>query len=182
MYERREISINHKERGAKAISRKLAYVNGKPAPTSSNQSLHILPLRKMPSEISSRCPWQIPGAYLCVFTIDRLGRKPIQGMGFLVLTILFIIMGFAYDALNASVAGTRVFVFLYCLCNFFSNFGPNSTVGVTPGEAFPTRYRSTAHGISAASGKFGAVIAQVGFARLKDIGGENAFVKHMLVS
>lgn len=125
---------------------------------------------------------QIPGAYLCVFTIDRLGRKPIQGMGFLVLTILFIIMGFAYDALNASVAGTRVFVFLYCLCNFFSNFGPNSTVGVTPGEAFPTRYRSTAHGISAASGKFGAVIAQVGFARLKDIGGENAFVKHMLVS
>lgn len=122
---------------------------------------------------------QIPGAYLCVFTIDRWGRKPIQTQGFAVLAVLFIIMGFAYNALNASVTGTRVFVFLYCLCNFFSNFGPNSTVGVTPGEAFPTRYRSTAHGISAASGKLGAVIAQVGFARLKDIGGENVFVKHM---
>jgi len=53
-----------------------------------------------------------------------------------------------------------------------------------PGEAFPTRYRSTAHGISAASGKLGAIIAQVGFARLKDIGGatgSNHFVKHMYV-
>jgi MFS transporter, PHS family, inorganic phosphate transporter len=30
-----------------------------------------------------------------------------------------------------------------------------------PGECFPTRYRSTSHGISAASGKVGAIIAQV---------------------
>ena len=50
-----------------------------------------------------------------------------------------------------------------------------------PGEVFPTRYRSTAHGISAASGKFGAVIAQVGFQRMKNIGGTNAFLKHMYV-
>ena len=124
---------------------------------------------------------QIPGAYVCVFTVDRIGRKPIQAGGFAMLVVLFIIMGFAYDAMNASVTGTHLFVFLYCLCNFFSNFGPNSTVGVTPGEAFPTRYRSTAHGISAASGKFGAVVAQVGFARLKDIGGQDQFVKHMCV-
>lgn len=41
------------------------------------------------------------------------------------------------------------------------NFGPNTTTFVVPGEVFPTRYRSTAHGISAASGKFGAIIAQV---------------------
>lgn len=30
-----------------------------------------------------------------------------------------------------------------------------------PGECFPTRYRSSSHGISAASGKVGAIIAQV---------------------
>ena len=34
-------------------------------------------------------------------------------------------------------------------------------------------------GISAASGKLGAIVAQVGFARLVNIGGTNAFVKHM---
>jgi PHS family inorganic phosphate transporter-like MFS transporter len=70
---------------------------------------------------------------------------------------------------------------LYCLANFFQNFGPNVTTFVIPGEVFPTRYRSTAHGISAASGKLGAVVAQVGFARMQNIGGTNAFIKHMYV-
>lgn len=90
-------------------------------------------------------------------------------------------MGFGYDKLISSGGGTKAFVFLYCLTNFFQNFGPNTTTFIVPGEAFPTRYRSTAHGISAASGKLGAIVAQVGFARLKDIGGTNAFVKHMSV-
>jgi PHS family inorganic phosphate transporter-like MFS transporter len=73
------------------------------------------------------------------------------------------------------------FVVLYCLANFFQNFGPNTTTFIIPGELFPTRYRSTAHGISAASGKLGAIIAQLGFARLANIGGANNFVKHMYV-
>ncbi|CAG8620494.1 17623_t:CDS:2, partial [Racocetra fulgida] len=46
---------------------------------------------------------------------------------------------------------------------------------------FPTRYRSTGHGISAASGKLGAIVAQVGFINLKDIGGSNAFVSRLLL-
>lgn len=50
---------------------------------------------------------------------------------------------------------------LYVFCNFFQNFGPNTTTFIVPGEVFPTRYRSTSHGISAASGKLGAIIAQV---------------------
>ncbi|KAK0201497.1 phosphate transporter [Desarmillaria ectypa] len=122
----------------------------------------------------------IPGYWVCFLFIDSWGRKPIQLMGFTVLTILFIIMGFAFDALNKSKSAKGAFVFLYCLTNFFQNFGPNTTTFIVPGEAFPTRYRSTAHGISAASGKLGAIIAQVGFARLKDIGGPNKFVKHIL--
>jgi hypothetical protein len=66
------------------------------------------------------------------------------------------------------------------LANFFQNFGPNTTTFIVPGEAFPTRYRSTAHGIAAASGKLGAIIAQVGFAQLRDRGGPNMFIKHIL--
>lgn len=60
------------------------------------------------------------------------------------------------------------------------NFGPNTTTFIVPGEVFPTRYRSTAHGISAASGKLGAIVAQVGFSRLINIGGTNQFLKHIL--
>ncbi len=52
-------------------------------------------------------------------------------------------------------------ILLYCLAGFFENFGPNVTSFVVPGEVFPTRYRSTAHGISAASGKLGSIIAQI---------------------
>ncbi|KXN88480.1 Inorganic phosphate transporter PHO84 [Leucoagaricus sp. SymC.cos] len=122
----------------------------------------------------------IPGYWVSFLFIDSWGRRPIQLMGFILLTILFIIMGFGFDKLNATASARKAFVFLYCLADFFQNFGPNSTTFVIPGEVFPTRYRSTGHGISAASGKLGAIVAQVGFARLKDIGGTNKFVKHIL--
>lgn len=46
---------------------------------------------------------------------------------------------------------------------------------------FPTRYRSTAHGISAACGKLGAVIAQVVFSPLKDHGGvKDGWINHLM--
>ncbi|KAG6917519.1 hypothetical protein DXG01_002266 [Tephrocybe rancida] len=122
----------------------------------------------------------IPGYYFSFIFIDRWGRRPIQLMGFILLTVLFVVMGFGFDKLTHTPAATKGFVVLYCFANFFQNFGPNTTTFVIPGEVFPTRYRSTAHGISAASGKLGAIVAQVGFAQLKDIGGSNAFVKHIL--
>ncbi|KIM88284.1 hypothetical protein PILCRDRAFT_95578 [Piloderma croceum F 1598] len=122
----------------------------------------------------------VPGYYASFLFIDSWGRKPIQLMGFSVLTVLFATMGFAYRRLTATPAAVKGFVVLYCFANFFQNFGPNTTTFVIPGEAFPTRYRSTAHGISAASGKLGAIVAQVGFARMVNIGGTNKFVKHIL--
>lgn len=60
-------------------------------------------------------------------------------------------------AVSAPIIG---FVLLYCLANFFQNFGPNTTTFTVPAETFPTRYRSTAYGIAAASGKLGAILAQ----------------------
>lgn len=122
----------------------------------------------------------IPGYYASFLVIDSWGRKPLQLMGFIMLTILFVIMGFGYDALTKTASAKKAFVFLYCLANFFQNFGPNTTTFIVPGEVFPTRYRSTAHGISAASGKLGAVVAQVGFQRLRNIGGKDKFLKHIL--
>jgi len=125
----------------------------------------------------------IPGYYATFLFVDSWGRKPIQLMGFSCLTVLFVTMGFSYDKLVATSGGKNAFVFLYCLTNFFQNFGPNTTTFIVPGEAFPTRYRSTAHGISAASGKLGAIVAQVGFSQLIDRGGKpgsGAFIKHIL--
>lgn len=103
----------------------------------------------------------LPGYYFSFFLIDSWGRRPIQLMGFAILTAIFICMGFGYDKMQSSDGGKKAMVFLYCMANLFQNFGPNTTTFVIPGEAFPTRYRSTAHGISAASGKLGAIVAQV---------------------
>lgn len=38
-------------------------------------------------------------------------------------------------------------------------FGPNATTWLLPGEVFPTDIRATCHGISAATGKIGALVA-----------------------
>ncbi|KAJ2867037.1 hypothetical protein GGH94_001103 [Coemansia aciculifera] len=120
----------------------------------------------------------VPGYWITVFTIERLGRIKIQLMGFAALTVLYIVLGFAYhQILDKSVAG---FIVLFTCAQLFQNFGPNVTTFVIPGEVFPTRFRSTAHGISAAMGKLGAIVAQGGFMQLKDIGGKNAFIDRLL--
>ncbi|KAJ6566649.1 inorganic phosphate transporter [Mycena capillaripes] len=129
----------------------------------------------------------IPGYWLCFLFIDSWGRKPIQLMGFSVLTCLFAIMGFSMKSLikfnstttTLSTPSTNFFVFLFCLANLFGNFGPNTTTFIVPGEIFPTRYRSTAHGISAASGKLGAIVAQLMFNNLVDpINAPQEFLDH----
>ena len=78
-----------------------------------------------------------------------------------------------------SRSGKAAFVALYCILNLFLNFGPNTTTFIVPGEAFPTRYRSTAHGLAASTGKLGAIAAQIAFVKLKDKGGIDNTVGHM---
>lgn len=109
------------------------------------------------------CAGSLPGYWASVATIDIVGRKPIQIMGFSVLTVLFCVIGFSYDSL-----GEKALLALYVTAQFFQNFGPNVTTFIVPGECFPTRYRSTAHGISAASGKIGAIVAQTAIGSLID--------------
>ncbi|KAI8997194.1 phosphate:H+ symporter [Pilobolus umbonatus] len=120
----------------------------------------------------------VPGYWISVFTIDKMGRKTIQIMGFIVLTCMFVILGFGYHAIIST--STVLFIVLFTITQIFFNWGPNTTTFVVPGECFPTRYRSTAHGISAASGKMGSIVAQIGFGLLKDIGGSNAWINHLL--
>ncbi|KAN0132904.1 inorganic phosphate transporter [Lactarius tabidus] len=108
----------------------------------------------------------LPGYYATFFLIDSWGRKPIQFMGFSALTVLLAILAGIYPGPSPTLdqeSRTKAFVALYCLANFFTNFGPNVTTFVIPGEIFPTRYRSTGHGIAAASGKLGAIVAQIIF-------------------
>ena len=113
----------------------------------------------------------IPGYWFTVYFIDRIGRRKIQMMGFLVMALVYFALGIPYkfywvehvngrwvEHLNAG------FMVLYGLTFFFANFGPNTTTFIVPAELFPARFRSTCHGISGAAGKVGAIVGAIGFA------------------
>ncbi|KAI1775167.1 phosphate permease [Hypoxylon cercidicola] len=98
----------------------------------------------------------LPGYWTAILTIDSIGRKSLQIIGFVILTIIFCVLGFLYNSLSKGAL-----LALYVVANYFFNFGPNTTTFIVPGECFPTRYRSSGHGLSAAMGKVGAIVAQV---------------------
>jgi MFS transporter, PHS family, inorganic phosphate transporter len=80
------------------------------------------------------CAGAIPGYWTTVALVDTIGRKHIQLMGFIILTILFIVWDFAFSSLfgGASLA-------LYVLVQFFFNFGklfPNLT-SISPHPSYP---------------------------------------------
>ncbi|MEW5318868.1 MAG: hypothetical protein WDW38_010052 [Sanguina aurantia] len=97
------------------------------------------------------CMGTVPGYFFTVAFVEIMGRKTIQYMGFAMMTLLLTVWGF---------------LVLYALCFFFANFGPNATTFIIPGECFPTRFRATCHGISAAWGKAGAILGTFGFGAL----------------
>ncbi|XP_010274777.1 PREDICTED: inorganic phosphate transporter 1-4-like [Nelumbo nucifera] len=104
----------------------------------------------------------VPGYWFTVAFIDKIGRFKIQLMGFFFMTVFMFALAIPYH--HWTLKDNRIgFVIMYSLTFFFSNFGPNATTFVVPAEIFPARLRSTCHGISAASGKAGAMVGAFGF-------------------
>ncbi|KAL4936208.1 hypothetical protein BDV06DRAFT_205485 [Aspergillus oleicola] len=101
----------------------------------------------------------VVGNLLAIFTIDHLGRRNIQLNGFLWLLILNIAIGATFRPLAES-GNSSALIVMYILSQVFFNFGPNTTTYIIPAEIFPTPFRCTCHGLAAASGKLGSVIAQ----------------------
>ena len=83
--------------------------------------------------------------------MDRMGRKPIQILGFGMMAISFMAM--------ALIPGIEhllyPFLIIYGLSYFFTEFGPNATTFVYPAELFPVEGRTTGHGVASAAGKIG---------------------------
>jgi PHS family inorganic phosphate transporter-like MFS transporter len=93
------------------------------------------------------CAGAIPGYWVTVATVDTVGRKPIQLGGFIILTIMFCIMGFgktrrlptttshnANKSTGYHQIGQHGLLACYVIAQFFFNFGPNSTTFIVPGE------------------------------------------------
>ncbi len=109
----------------------------------------------------------VPGYLVAAAMMDRLGRKPIQILGFAMMAI-----SFAAIALIPGIEQLIVpFLLIYGLSYFFTEFGPNATTFVYPAEIFPVAGRTTGHGIAAASGKLGGFIGVFLFPILMSAGG-----------
>jgi MFS transporter, PHS family, inorganic phosphate transporter len=96
----------------------------------------------------------LPGFILAAFTIDRIGRKLLQGVGFGVMAVAFACLWLIPGATTTLLP----FLLLFGATYFFAEFGPNTTTFVYPAEIFPVRVRTTCHGIAAAAGKIGAFV------------------------
>jgi PHS family inorganic phosphate transporter-like MFS transporter len=115
----------------------------------------------------------VPGYWFTVAFVDVWGRRPIQIMGFTMMSIFMYVLAFDFYGLRGhwhtdnggyTTGGNHIaFIILYGLTFFFSNFGPNATTFIIPSELFPARLRSTCSGIAAACGKAGSIIGTFGF-------------------
>jgi PHS family inorganic phosphate transporter-like MFS transporter len=97
----------------------------------------------------------LPGYYFGVYLVRKFDMKYIQGGGFIALSILYLILASLHK--NAKDY-PGFFMFIYGLTFFASNSGPNLTTYILPVKLFHVSHRPFYHGISAASGKFGAII------------------------
>ena len=96
----------------------------------------------------------VPGYILAIARMDRIGHRKLQLVGFVLMGLCFAVISLV-PGMTTAVAP---FLLVYGVSYFFTEFGPNVTTFVLPGELFPTQVRATGHGISAGIGKFGAFI------------------------
>jgi PHS family inorganic phosphate transporter-like MFS transporter len=118
------------------------------------------------------------GGAAMIKVIKYASPKAIQFWGFIALFALFVVTGAAWPRLLGNNTYSVGLIVLYVLCQIAFNLGPNVTTFIVsnclahvegqttdrcqiPAEIFPTRYRCTCHGISAAAGKFGSWVAQI---------------------
>ncbi|CAE8627707.1 unnamed protein product [Polarella glacialis] len=129
--------------------------------------------------LSTNLCWQLtllaliglPGYYVSVWQMDKLGRKNIQLQGFVMMAVLYGALGLWMDDLEGNAA---VLMLIYGLTYFFSSFGPNSTTFILPSESFPREVRSSLNGFCAAMGKLGATVGSACFKPIISAAGTSA--------
>ena len=124
-----------------------------PLVLSAMNSDHTL-LQKTLTQLGIFALFAAPGYAVAALTMDRLGRKTIQMLGFGMMTVTFALLALIPDIEKMAIP----FLVIYGFSFFYTEFGPNATTFVYPSEIFPVRVRTTGHGIAAAVGKLGGFL------------------------
>ncbi|GAX73083.1 hypothetical protein CEUSTIGMA_g536.t1 [Chlamydomonas eustigma] len=123
----------------------------------------------------------LTGYYAAAALCDKpwYGRVRCQWIGFLAMFVFYIIIYAQWNNMaipanpakgivGSPVAGAKAIQALYYLSSFFNQFGPNATAWLVAGEIFPTEVRASYHGLAAAMGKVGAIIASLWISYVSD--------------
>ncbi|KAJ6617383.1 major facilitator superfamily domain-containing protein [Mycena sp. CBHHK59/15] len=120
-----------------------------------NLNQNVVPLEKL---------FKISTGNIIITALGFLGRKWIQIQGFLLAALFLAILAGKFHTLSKPGFIVCFSLLQVCHCRSSRNF-------CYPAEVFPTRFRAFAHGLSAASGKVGAIISALAFNSLsEDIG------------
>ncbi|KAK6841090.1 hypothetical protein PG987_001950 [Apiospora arundinis] len=100
------------------------------------------------------------GSIVVLFAIDYLPRVTWMAWTFVALAGLFAINGGTFFV-TFETDKHALTVTLYVLAQVLFNLGPNTMTFIIPAELFGTEYRAAFYGLAAASGKLGAILAQL---------------------
>lgn len=98
----------------------------------------------------------IVGIIAAVMLADRVGRIPLQILGFIGCAAGLLIASFSVD--YAGPVQTTLIFIGFMLFNFMTNLGPNAQTYLIAGEVFPTHIRGLGAGFAASFAKIGAVM------------------------
>jgi MFS family permease len=117
-------------------------------------SPHASTMTKIAIQLAIFVVAAVPGYVLAIASLDRIGHRRLQLVGFAVMGACFAVIALVPGMTTMVVP----FLLVYGVSYFFTEFGPNMTTFVIPSEVFPVTMRATGHGISAGVGKLGAFI------------------------
>ncbi len=99
--------------------------------------------------------------------VDRIGRIPLQIIGFLGCAAGLLIASLAADLPDDHELTVYLIFAGFMLFNFMNNLGPNAMTYVLAGEVFPTEIRGLGAGFAASFAKVGAVLTAFFFPILR---------------
>ncbi|KXN68323.1 hypothetical protein CONCODRAFT_30944, partial [Conidiobolus coronatus NRRL 28638] len=119
----------------------------------------------------------IPGFFASISLIERIGRRNLHLLGFGGMTLINLILGFAFDRVKTT--SSHLFVWLLTLESVFAQLAPNGTVltKFNPTMSDPEQEPSS-KGYYLTAMVLGLIASQFLFTYTKNIGGPSAFIHY----
>jgi len=105
----------------------------------------------------------LPGFLFAIVLASSIPMRHIQVLGLSAMMACFVLLVCIYNAVDRM---GYIFLGIFSFQRCVDAMGPGMGTFCIPGQIFPTRIRGTAHGLSAAAGKVGAVIGTAAFTHI----------------